>query len=69
MFNPALSIIPLGGAYTYLYPELGWRAPPILFSALVKLPSGLTSFTVPVNSPSFFFIASLVRTVSDSMDF
>lgn len=32
-------------------------------------PETVTSFTVPVISPSFFFITSLVRTVSDSMVF
>lgn len=32
-------------------------------------PETITSFTVPVISPSFFFITSLVRTVSDSMLF
>lgn len=32
-------------------------------------PSTITSFTVPVISPSFFFITSLVRTVSDSIVF
>lgn len=32
-------------------------------------PETVTSFTVPESSPSFFFITSLVRTVSDSMVF
>lgn len=36
-------ITPLGGAYTYLLPELGWRVPPILLSGWPRaLPPSLS---------------------------